>query len=236
MTSYIDPKMSDQWEWAARGLCVFCGSHPSDDDGCFCRFCDSCSQHWRAMVRKELNEERPPEGAVPGLQGGVVMGREVRRVPADWKHPRNKDGYVSLHDGLTKDTREWDEGASQWAKGLRKVYKGGWEPHGETYSYEEYAGHRPVPEEYMPDWPSEQRTHLMMYETTSEGSPISPAFATPEELARWLYENGASAFGGLTATYEQWLSVARGGYAPSAVIGATGLRSGVAAMGDKEGS
>lgn len=57
-----------------------------------------------------------------------------------------------------------------------------------------------------------------VWETTSEGSPISPPFATPEELARWLADHGASSFGSQTATYEEWLAFARGpGWAPSAV-------------------
>ncbi|MNR40154.1 hypothetical protein D3C85_1584160 [compost metagenome] len=72
----------------------------------------------------------------------------------------------------------------------------------------------------------------MMYETTSEGSPISPAFETPEQLARWLADNGASAFGGSTASYASWLRVANGGYAPSAVLSSAGLQSGVEALGD----
>lgn len=42
-----------------------------------------------------------------------------------------------------------------------------------------------------------------MWETTSEGSPISPPFATPEELARWLADTGASAFGNQTATFDE---------------------------------
>jgi len=67
-----------------------------------------------------------------------------------------------------------------------------------------------------------------MWETTSEGSPISPVFETPEELAEWLVENKASAFGSDTATYEEWLRVCQGGYAPSAVMDEAGLRSGVA--------
>jgi len=67
-----------------------------------------------------------------------------------------------------------------------------------------------------------------MWETTSEGSPISPVFETPEELARWLVDNNASAFGSETATYEEWLRVCQGGYAPSAVLDEKGLRSGVA--------
>jgi len=70
----------------------------------------------------------------------------------------------------------------------------------------------------------------MMYEDTSEGTPISPAFATPEELARWLVDNNASAFGDSTGSYEVWLRVARGGWAPSMVATAAGLTSGVDAL------
>ena len=82
----------------------------------------------------------------------------------------------------------------------------------------------------MPDWPAEQCTHLMMYEDTSEGTPISPAFATPEELARWLTDNGASAFGSSTGSYEGWLRVAKGGWAPSMVATSEGITSGVDAL------
>lgn len=85
----------------------------------------------------------------------------------------------------------------------------------------------------MLDWSEDQRTHLMMYEDTSEGTPISPAFKTPEELARWLADNNASAFGDGTASYEAWLRVCRGGFAPSMVISSAGIQSGVqAALGD----
>jgi hypothetical protein len=56
-----------------------------------------------------------------------------------------------------------------------------------------------------------------MWETTSEGSPISPVLPTPEELAKWLVDNKASAFGGDTATYDQWLTMVRAGWSMSAV-------------------
>jgi len=80
----------------------------------------------------------------------------------------------------------------------------------------------------MPDWTESERTHLMMYENTSEGTPMSTAFATPEELAQWLAENNVRALGGQTASYEGWLRVARDGYAPSAVYTpSTGVTSGV---------
>ena len=94
-------------------------------------------------------------------------------------------------------------------------------------NFSEWHGERPKKEDYMPEWPEEMLTHIMMYEDTSEGTPISPAFTTPEELAKWLADNNASAFGDMTATYEQWLNVCRGAFAPSLVIDEHGMRSGV---------
>jgi len=93
--------------------------------------------------------------------------------------------------------------------------------------YEQWAGQRPHRDDYMPNWPESERTHYMMYEDTSEGTPISPAFATPEELAQWLADNGASAFGDMTADYDHWLRVARGGWAPGMVMQGGRLESGV---------
>lgn len=67
------------------------------------------------------------------------------------------------------------------------------------------------------------------WETTSEGSPISPPCASPEALARWLTDNNASAFGGLGATYEQWLAFCGQGWAVSAIAQGGTIQSGVAA-------
>ena len=94
----------------------------------------------------------------------------------------------------------------------------------------EWCGQAPDKNDYMPDWPVEQRTHLMMYENISEGTPISPAFATPEELARWLADTNASALGHEGASYEGWLRVAQGGWAPSMVITDGVIASGVDAL------
>lgn len=165
------------------------------------------------------------------------MGREVRRVPPTWEHPKDESGhYIPLTGGsVSKRTAEWDEDAAQFDKGLRRKWTPPgepveWVPHGDTEcaTYAEYGGERPDPAEYMPDWPDAERTHLQMYEDCSEGTPISPVFATAEELARWLADTGASAFGGMTATYEQWLATCQQGWAPSAVFSPqTGLISGV---------
>jgi len=105
----------------------------------------------------------------------------------------------------------------------------------EEYFEENYGG-PPDPDDYMPSWTEEEKTHIMMYQNTSEGTPISPAFETPEELARWLADNNASAFGDEGATYEQWLGMCKSGWAPSAVMSGGVLQSGVAALhgGDSE--
>ena len=176
------------------------------------------------------------------------MGREIRRVPADWQHPiefrstyirGGVQSYGPVYKPLfgasvSKRIAEWEEEKAQWERDLRRSYGDEkWVPlesRHDGISFEEWDGPRPDPADYMPEWPDEQRTHLQMYETTSEGTPISPVLATAEELARWLADNEASAFGSKTATYEDWLAVAKGGWAPSAVILNGELMSGVAAM------
>ena len=161
------------------------------------------------------------------------MGREIRRVPANWEHPKNDKGYIPLFNGFSKRWADWKEGQVQWDAGMRTDFRGGWQPRRRaelSMSYIEWDGKKPIAEEYMPEWLEEQRTHLMMYETCTEGTPISPAFETPEELARWLADNGASAFGDQTATYEKWLDCCRQGSVPSAVLSSSGLESGVRAF------
>lgn len=151
------------------------------------------------------------------------MGREVRRVPANWQHPRysSDDAPGSYAIGRLKPLNEGFEAAAR--SFLEMANKQG------LQSAIEYFGRAPDQTEYMPEWPYAERTHLMMYETTSEGTPLSPAFATPEELAHWLVANKASAFGDQTASYEAWLRIANGGYAPSAVMESGRLLSGVEA-------
>ncbi|MDB5236909.1 MAG: hypothetical protein JWL88_11 [Parcubacteria group bacterium] len=84
---------------------------------------------------------------------------------------------------------------------------------------------------HMPNWPVSERTHYQMYETTTEGKPISPVCETPEELARWLADNKASAFAGMPANYDHWLSmINNGSWAPTAFRRGGVMISGVEAM------
>lgn len=180
------------------------------------------------------------------------MGREVRRVPKDWEHPRYPGViHKPLRGNSFSDAfREYEENKKMWDDGFVSSYKTG----EKTYvpmlermvpipkskkeseiAFERYYGKKPKKEDYMPEWPEEEKTHYQMYETTSEGTPISPVMESPEALAKWLFEHKASAFGSSTASYEGWLRVCKGGYACSGVIvPGVGVFSGVEALKDEE--
>lgn len=145
--------------------------------------------------------------------------------------------YIPLRGGsVSRLKARWDEESAQWDRGFRDDWEGGWKAKDQSHdgmSFADWHGERPDPDDYMPDWEDQERTHLQMYEDTSEGTPISPVMETAEELARWLADNGASAFGKMTATYEQWLATIHRGSAPSMIFDGRTLESGVAAMGRK---
>jgi hypothetical protein len=67
-----------------------------------------------------------------------------------------------------------------------------------------------------------------MWENTSEGSPISPVFKTPEKLATGLSKSKASAMGGQTATRAEWLNMIHEG---SALTGVMNTKTGVVRSG-----
>jgi hypothetical protein len=147
------------------------------------------------------------------------MGREVRRVTPHFKHPEIHGSFLPLEDDYEEALERFNDRVQ--AHGLSEAAA--------------YFGGQPNPAKFIdPRTPKSEKTWYMMYENTTEGTPISPSFETPEELARWLADSGASAFGSMKATYEEWLATIRNGSAPSAVFSQkTGLQSGVEAAGDK---
>lgn len=154
------------------------------------------------------------------------MSREVRMVPKGWEHPSGIDGrFVALYSGsYESDRAEWEKEKLKWDSG---DYPDWAADEDNNLSYEEWECSAPDKEDYMPEFPAGDATQFMMYETTTEGTPISPSFDTPEELAKWLVDNKASAFGKSEGSYDGWLRVANGGYAPSAVMSMGRLVSGV---------
>ena len=136
------------------------------------------------------------------------MGREIKRVPMDFDWPIGKVWTLYLISTCVESNYATCEDCRKAAKikGL------------------EFHNHN-CPK-FNLDPPTGNGYQL--WETTSEGSPLSPVFETPEELAEWLEANNASSFGSMTCSYDQWLEFIKGpGWAPSAIMDKNGLHSGV---------
>jgi hypothetical protein len=92
----------------------------------------------------------------------------------------------------------------------------------------------PEYEQKHEDWEPTQPPkgdYYQIWETVSEGSPVSPAFETPEDLAHWMVSHDTSVT--KDTSYEQWLKFIRGpGWAPSLVMHGGVLESGVQAISD----
>lgn len=134
------------------------------------------------------------------------MGREIRRVIPNWEHPRHKCTHslsyggcteAKLHGGycykpLLDETYEdasilWRQNLIAWNNGTHEAL----ERHPEYKDEMQYWewDSPPSPDYYRPKW-LEEPTWVQVYETVSEGTPVTPPFATKEELVEYLVEYG----------------------------------------------
>lgn len=172
------------------------------------------------------------------------MGREIRRVPQNWQHPkriveksngaieevyRPMLGHTTFEEAVEefhKELAEWMAGYRLWQEGEYKSYDGKQE--GRDFVLERWANdlekerkkygfpdsyraadtlryttgmcqwkdingeppRYPDPDGYFPSWPEDVATWFQVYETVSEGTPVSPPFATQAELVEYLVANG----------------------------------------------
>ena len=103
----------------------------------------------------------------------------VRRVPADFVHPKNDRGFQPLFDGLKFD-REWKDwwiGYAEWIKGLCfDEDTSMWIPIPERNCdifWEDWHGPEPDPVHYTATRDRASATHLMFYLQVTEGTPDS---------------------------------------------------------------
>lgn len=156
------------------------------------------------------------------------MGREIRRVPPHWEHPRDENGeYKPMHD------KAYDDAAQEWLNGLAAWnQKSDEEKNGWKYFWE-YEGNPPDENYYRPKF-TEAPTWYQVYQTVSEGTPVTPAFATREELIDYLVEHGdfwdqKRGRGGYTR--EAATAFVDLGWTPSFVVNHRVLISGIEAAG-----
>lgn len=115
------------------------------------------------------------------------MGREVRRVPPHWDHPKTKlyhngYGYQPMFD------ETFAAAAARWKKDFAEWESGGNKDHPDMQFWEWDGG--PPDREYYRPWADDDATWFQLWETVSEGTPVSPPFATKAELIDYLAEQG----------------------------------------------
>lgn len=119
------------------------------------------------------------------------MGREIRRVPPNWEHPKDEKGnYVPMYDQDFKEAAEqWLHDCIAWNEGTHEdLVK---QPsRKQDYPYF-WMWHGPPPSEdcHRPKFDTEP-SWFQIYETVSEGTPVTPPFATKEELIEYLVSYG----------------------------------------------
>jgi hypothetical protein len=124
------------------------------------------------------------------------MGREVRRVPPNWEHPqaktdgwRHTKGYQPMYD------QRFEDRFAEWLAEFDRIRAGNLtEIERECYptglaEWLSDDGVAPDPAYYRP-WTDEEATWFQVWETVSEGTPVTPPFATKAELVDYLATNG----------------------------------------------
>jgi hypothetical protein len=143
------------------------------------------------------------------------MGREIRKVPANWEHPRDEYGkYRPMFKKYYEDVlNEWWELHKQWQDGTHPDILEKPERKSEYPFYAMWAGNPPDWESYQAKkYNEDELTHIQLYENTSEGTPISPVFKADEfeELCEWAAKNETT-FADATATKEEWMEMLNNG-------------------------
>jgi hypothetical protein len=169
------------------------------------------------------------------------MSREVRRVPADWQHPRwAHDELVTSQAHLAgryqpcvdadyeSACREWYADAALWCRGehpdQQKQPRPSYLANYRWYHEWHAPPHRKCHRERA--WTPEEATHYQVYETVTEGTPITPVFATLEEMVEHLVRYGTDWDD--DRAHPGWdraaaVAFAGAGHAMSAVVGPSGF-------------
>jgi hypothetical protein len=137
------------------------------------------------------------------------MGREIRRVPPNWEHPKETKGqyergqfvikevYIPLYDiSFNESAKEWLDELALWLEGKHDSQL---EPDSTANNYPrtirgytDYYEKFPNADHYRPEWDEADCTAYQIYETVSEGTPVSPVFQTEQEIIDWLVDRGHS--------------------------------------------
>ena len=115
------------------------------------------------------------------------MGREIRRVPANWEHPKDDDGKYKplLDEDFETKAREWLDNCIAWDNG---THEDAVEHKNDCPFFWQWGGDPPDENYCRPRFESAE--WYQVYETVSEGTPVTPPFATKQELVNYLVQHG----------------------------------------------
>ena len=150
------------------------------------------------------------------------MGREIRRVPKGWEHPKNEKGYFTpIYNEYYLDAfNEWIAEHNEWLSGTHPDQLGLSEDTKGCRFYAQWNGNPPDVNYYLTEkWEDKDLTCFQIYENVSEGTPVSPLFNSLDELITFLTENGYSR--------EQATKFAKSSYAPSFSINNGVIKDGI---------
>lgn len=139
------------------------------------------------------------------------MGRELRKVPANWEHPKKDDGdYQPMFNEYYGDVlNEWIENHRQWEAGTHPDLIDDPNLKTEYPFYAMWGGNPPdVYYYHTKKYSPEELTHIQLYENTSEGTPKSPVFKANEleNLCEYAAEH-CTTFAHFKATKEEWFKM-----------------------------
>lgn len=149
------------------------------------------------------------------------MSREIRRVPVAWEHPKKGGKFDPMHDDYLGILKYYKEDVDRFLAAMKEVVETGttkihdnvFKSPQEVYDYlnEDNQMLPPNAHDYMPngEW-------YQLYEGVSEGTPLSPSFATKEELVEWLESNND--YWGNKWTRTQAERMVEQGYSPSGIM------------------
>jgi len=167
------------------------------------------------------------------------MGREIRRVPANWQHPKTTNKYSGREELQPMYDQHFDARFAEWLADFDRVRAGNLDDiEAECYprglaDWLQDEGAPPDPAYYRP-WKDDDATWFQVWETVSAGTPVSPPFATPGELIDYLSTNGDfwdQKRGHKPAARSSYEAFVKSGWAPSMVMVGGAVMSGVEASG-----
>ena len=143
------------------------------------------------------------------------MGREIRKVPPNWDHPTEGGSFKPMHDQNFDDAaKEWIDRFMAWQRGEGQE---GLSAEQRAMPFWEWHGEPPTRAFYRP-WKDAEATWFQVWENVTEGTPVTPPFATLQEVEDYLAANGTFWDHGKPWARSAAKSFCADGYAPSFIV------------------